>query len=201
MTTITRALAEVKLLDKRIEKVTRECYVIRIRSNSDKWNLEEFKKEAQGDYASVIDLIKRRQYLKFKILESNAKTKVQIGSNEYTIVEVLELKNSIKYKKEFLSKLRDQRFEVDCNMKCLMDENQKKLDKLLEVNFGKDNKSNSDSNHISIITKSYFDSHKVEIIDPINISDKIKSLDDEILEFEKEVDLVLSESNARTLID
>ena len=53
------------------------------------------------------------------------KTKVQIGSNEYTIVEVLELKNSIKYKKEFLSKLRDQRFEVDCNMKCLMDENQK----------------------------------------------------------------------------
>lgn len=199
MTTITRALAEVKLLDKQIEKG--ECYVIRIRSNSDKWNLEEFKKEAQGDYASVIDLIKRRQYLKFKILESNAKTKVQIGNNEYTIVEVLELKNSIKYKKEFLSKLRDQRFEVDCNMECLMDENQKKLDKLLEVNFGKDNKSNSDSNHISIITKSYFDSHKVEIIDPINISDKIKSLDDEILEFEKEVDLVLSESNARTLID
>ncbi len=40
-----------------------------------------------------MDLIKRRDYLKFKIIQSNAHTTVNIGSNEYTIAQAIDLKN------------------------------------------------------------------------------------------------------------
>ena len=51
------------------------------------------------------------------------------------------------------------------------------------------------------LRKSYYDSHKTEIVDPLKLSDKIKELEEMISAFTSEVDSVLAVSNANTLIE
>ena len=43
--------------------------------------------------------------------------------------------------------------------------------------------------------------YEVKMIDPLTLEDKIKELEKEIDEFQKNVDFVLSESNSRTYIE
>lgn len=196
--TVTRALAELKTLEKRITKSSNECEVIKVRRKEDKWDVQEFNRQAQSAYQSTIDLIARRDALKSLVLRSNADTIVRIGNTDYTVAQVIDKKQSIKYKKDLLSRLRMQRTTAQNTFDMRSEELRRKLDHLIEVNFGKEGKSNPEN--VSAITKTYFETNKVDLVDPVNISAKIKDLEDEITEFEKEADLILSESNARTYI-
>ena len=125
--------------------------------------------------------------------------RVRIGEREFTIAEVIDRKQSMTYKKTLLERLRIQRSTTQALFETRQEELRRKLDHLLEVNFGKDGKSNAES--VPSITKSFYESNKVELVDPTNISARIGELEEEITEFEKEADLVLSESNARTYIE
>lgn len=197
--TVTRALAELKTLEKRITKSITDCEVIKVRRKEDKWDVQEFNRQAQGNYQSAVDLIRRRDELKSRILRSNAVTRVRIGKEVLTVAEVIDRKQAIKYKKTLLDRLRNQRQSNQSTYEIRTEELRRKLDHLLEVNFGKEGKSNPEN--VSAITKTYYDTNKVELVDPVNISAKIKDLEEEITEFDKEADLVLSESNARTLLE
>ena len=73
--TITRALAELKTLDKRISKSTSVDFeVVKVRRKEDKWDVQEFNRKALASYQSAVDLITRRDQLKSKVLQSNAVT-------------------------------------------------------------------------------------------------------------------------------
>lgn len=196
--TVTRALAELKTLDKRIEKSINDCDLIRSKRREDKFDTQEFIRKAQASYQSCVDLIERRDVIKSKVLSSNAVTKVKIGKRVYTVAEVIDRKTAIKQRKLLLASLRRQRENTQANVEMKNAQNRATLDKLLEVHIGKD--KGSGSVDIAAFSKSFQDSNKIEIIDPLNIDDKIDKLEDEITEFEKEADLVLSESNARTTI-
>ena len=195
--TVTRALVELKTLEKRIHKAISECDVVKVRRKEDKWDVQEYGRQAQSSYQSACDLIARRDNLKARVLDSNGRTKVKIGTQEYTVAEVIDRKSSIEYQRSLLDKLRRQKNEAQALHDLRAEELRQKLDRLLEVNLGKER--NSDS--IAAITKSFYDTNKVEVVDPLNTGAKIKELDDYITEFEKEADLVLSESNARTLLE
>lgn len=197
--TVTRVLAELKTIQNRISKNILNCEIIKVRRKEDKWDVQEFNRLAQSNYQSIVDLIKRRDYLKSRIIKSNATTIVWIGHEELTVAEVIDRKKFIQFKKDLLSNLRDQRHSAQLLYDSRTDELRKKLDHLLEVNFGKDGKSIPEN--IAAITKSFYDTNKVELIDPVNISTKIRDLEDETTEFDKEADLVLSESNAQTFIE
>mgnify|MGYP001075506058 FL=1 len=41
----------------------------------------------------------------------------------------------------------------------------------------------------------------MDLVDPVNVAGKISQLEEEILQFEKEADLILAESNAVTRIN
>ena len=196
--TVTRALVELKTLEKRINKTISECNVLKVRSRGDKWDVNEFSRDAQSNFQSAIDLISRRDSIKARIMESNAVTKVKIGNREYTVAEVIDRKRNLVYRKTLLEQLRKQRQENQALFERKQQEMKGRLDRLIEIEFGKDVKSNADQ--VSNITKQYFESNKIELVDPINVQTKIKVLEDEIMEFEKEADLVLSESNAVTKI-
>lgn len=196
--TVTRALAELKTLDKRINKAVQDCDVVKIRRKEDKWDIQEYNRQAQATYQSLEDLITRRDELKRRVLASNATTRVRIGKDVLTIAEVIDRKQSIEYKKRLLERLRNQRQIAQNTYESRVEELRRKLDNLLEVNFGKEGKCNPEN--VASITKTYHDTHKVEIVDPLNIGVKIKTLEEEITEFDKEADLVLSESNARTYV-
>lgn len=196
--TVTRALAELKLLEKRIQKSIDSSHFVTTQSKTKAMDVEKFNREASSNYQSIRDLLNLRNRLKVEIVKSNANTLVKIGPHEYSVAEAIERKRSISFEKNLLTKLQQQKTES----KNLMDNHEavvkSKLDRLLEVEFGKDVKSNVDN--VNTITKSYLENNKMVLIDPLNIDEKIKLLENDIEEFEKNVDFALSESNARTTI-
>ncbi len=196
--TVTRGLVELKTLDKRISRAINECDLVKVRTRDQNWDVNEFTRQAQAAYQSAADLITRRDELKAKILHSNAVTKVRIGTREYTVAEVIDGKQSMRYKKLLLDRLRTQKATADQQVSQRSEDLKQKLDRLLEINLGKDGKNNADN--VSSISKVYYAENKVTLVDPVSISSKIKKLDEDITLFEQEADLILSESNARTYL-
>lgn len=196
--TITRALVEIKLLDKRIKKAVTNCTALKVRTANDKWDRQEFQTEATSSLQSIQDLIKRRNDIKARIIMSNATTKVKIGDTEYTIAEVIDKKQSIRHEKDLLDHLREQQRSAQETVERYNAVNRTKLDTLIELNFSKDRKNNDSD--IASITKAFNDNNKVELVDPANVKKLIQDLDAQIMEFEKEADLVLSEINAVTYV-
>jgi hypothetical protein len=76
--TITRALAELKLLDTKINQKTHsgEFVFMISKKNRSNYNLQTLISNSQATYQSITDLITRRNKLKSAIILSNSNTKV-----------------------------------------------------------------------------------------------------------------------------
>jgi hypothetical protein len=142
--------------------------------------------------------VKRRDAIKRAIILSNAQTKVKIGAFEGTVAEAIEYKSSIRFRRELLesmkSTLQNKREEFD-RMKQQVDS---RLERLLQSELGKDVKTNPET--ITALTTSFRENNKVELVDPLDLAAKIASLEDELDSFETNVDWVLSQANATTMI-
>ena len=193
---ITRALNELKLLDKRIEKTILSSKFLTLKIN-EKNQDNDFK--PKENLQSINDLIKRRSLMKSKIMESNAETEVTIAGTKMTVVEAIELKDSIKYKKKLLEKLVKDCKSTRASIENINSDVKERLDVLLQSHFGKDAKV-KDSDTEAII-KPFMNMNEAKEVDLINIDNIIISLTGEIDSFESEVDFILSESNAITKIE
>lgn len=201
---ITRALAELKLLDSRITRGINSTNFVTANKKSAKnvsgiVTKDEFFAITKANYQSVISLIERKKMLKSAIVFSNAKTLVTIGGKEMTVAEAIERKNNIEYEKDLLNEMVSQRRRAIVEMEnknSIVDAN---LDKLLETMLGKDGVKNADKENNSLAI-TYRADNEYEILDPLGIDKEIKDLQEEIERFESEVDYVLSESNTVTKI-
>ena len=193
---VTRALAELKLLNKRITKAINDGKFISYSIN-DKNAINTFKPLEEKQ--SIEALISRRAVLKSAIMKSNATTKVTIGSKEMLVIDAIEMKETIKYKQAFLQQLKSQQQNIRYTIQSTNENVQARLDKLLEANFGKESKTKSDE--MEAIAKPFLERNEAKLEDPLNLDNLIESLSQEILEFTSNVDYVLSESNALTQIE
>lgn len=197
--TITRALVELGLLDKKIDsKIESVTFVAGKKRSENKVNrnttCEEFKANATSGLQSIKDLIERRKVIKSLIVESNATTKVKIGEKEYTVADAIERKGSIQYEEYLLQTLKNQYRQVNADVNKRNEAVDEKLDELLKVMAGKDSKNiDKESNDLA---KNYRETNEYEVVDPIQIEKEIEQLENDIMEFKGEVDFVLSESNA-----
>lgn len=198
---VTRALVELKTLSKRIEKLTNEVELVKVTRKGDNKNMQQnFMETAKSKFQSLKALVERRDLLKRRIIQSNARTKVSLGHlGEFCVADVIHLKQTVDSKKDILQRMRNQKSTSQAWFDKLEAEVRSKLDRLLEIEFGKDTKSNV--GNVATITESYMSSNRVELLDPININSAITDLANEIEFLEKEADLVLSESNAVTQIE
>lgn len=203
--TISRALSELKTLESRINKainsanfvdVSRGNHDVALKASIDK---VEFEKYAKSSMKSVEDLISRRNEIKSSILISNATAKVKIGEKEYTVIEAIERKNSIIHDKSFLDQMRSQlsvcRKDIETN-RVQVDKN---IQKLIEASYGRE--ASPSKEDYDAIADPQTKRHELKLLDPCKLDDKVKELDDKIDEFLKEVDICLTESNARTEIE
>lgn len=200
---ITRALTELKVLDSRISKQIESSNfvgysigknpVVGYSSNGD------FMNESKRKYQSIKDLIDRRSKIKAAIVASNSLTKVQIVGVTMTIADVIEKKNSIGYEKNLLQEMKKQFLTVKNKVEEINRSMESASDEIAQKLAGKDTKVNTESlNHIK---KFMQDVKEPVIVDGINIKKEIEALENFIIEFEKEVDFTLSESNTRTEIE
>ena len=200
---ITQGLAELKLLDKRINKCL--GYAVdwaQVRTKTNKVDEADLKKTAQSEYQSYMDLVKRRDIIKRAIVLSNAQTQVTIGTGPKkwvgTVAEAIEHKSSLTYKKNLLEKMVRNIDKVDAEYKEATEALEKRLDGLLSSELGKDVKTNPET--ITALRTSFMETNKIELVDPMDLKKMATDLDEEIDAFETNVDWVLSEANGKTMI-
>ena len=200
--TITRALVELKTLSSRIDKTTEGIIPVAIITgkNSPRGyaTKDDFEKDVKSKFDSVTTLIKRRKQIKSEIVKANASTTVEIAGIKMTIAEAIERKNSITLEKKLLERLSSSYYQTLRQQEQLEARCQEQLHKLLEVNFGKDK---AKSEEIDAISKPYLENNAPKLIDPLDVKKKIEELENSITKFEAEVDVVLSEANAKTEIE
>lgn len=222
---IAQALAELKLVDKRIRKIlgsaggkssaysssdapygfepaaqeaTGGLNWVAVSTKTTPVNVEEQRRTAMAEWASFTDLVTRRDRIKKAVVLSNATTRVAVGSWEGTVAEAIEHKSSIQYKKLLLDSCKKHLNAVKRQQKEAEAEVQSRLDRLLQSELGKDVRTNPET--IQSITASFRDNNRVEFVDPLGLADRVKELEEQVEEFETNVDWVLSESNGRTMI-
>lgn len=200
--TITRALAELKLLDSRIQKKIAESEFVFFISKKNKNNVNQdnLVSNSKSCFQSITDLIERRKNLKSLIIISNSKTLVKLNGEEMTVAEVIERKQLVEYYKKFVDKMKQNRETVLNLVERQNQSMETDLLKILEINFGKNSTGKTNSDDIENISKTYRDHNKSEILDGINIDVKIKEIEELINRYETESNFVLSESNAITKI-
>lgn len=203
--TVHKALAELKLLDSRIEKAIAEgVYCVANKHSNDKIGgvpLDDYIKIMKGGYDRATDLINRRKAIKRAVVLSNAVTKVSVAGNEYTVAEAIEMKNhGVEFEKLLMNTMNIQYRNAQMQIK---QENGKDLEQRAEqyvtaIYGQKESKTNTAD--IEKVKSDFLKSNQYELVDPLHVFDKIEDLEKKINDFMVEVDSALSVSNALTEI-
>ena len=195
---ITQALAELKLVRNRLEHKLQDANFCTIKTKNNTVDPELFTRNAKASYQSYNDLVERYNKLKSAIVISNATAKVEIAGKTYTVAEAVERKRSIKFEKDLLNRMQCQWMGTESMYEMHKKHEQERIDKLLSIELGKDNKTSIEV--VKNLTETLLESNKADIIDPLDVRDKISKLKKSIEDFETNVDWVLSESNGKVMI-
>lgn len=203
---VTVALNELKLLDSRIIKeIDRGSFISSAKKSSPKvsptMSKEEFIEEAKSKFNSVKDLIERRAKIKAAIVDSNAKTEVEIDGVKMTRADAIERKSSINYEKLMLNELKDQLNIHTAKVNSSNYEVDNKIDSLVQAAYGKEGKNNIKQEDYDAIAKPYREANEWDVVDPLNLKDVIEEMEKRIDGFESNVDSALQISNCTTYIE
>lgn len=199
---ITRALRELKTLDARILKKINETTFAA--SKKPKENIpgfktvDEFEDKAKENLQSIKDLISRRKQIKKAIVESNAKTFLEVSGVKMTVADAIERKNFIEIEKTLLGKMNSDYGRSQVRVEQNNELAQDRLDTQLNNMISKDGKT--DLTAVEGYKKLFWESEETKLIDPINVKEIATKMALDIETFEDDVDVALSEINARTFI-
>ena len=208
--TVHKALAELKTIDSRLTKAMGDTtYVMAVKHSAQKINgvtVDTFKEKMKSGYQKVTDLIARRDAMKRAVVLSNATTKVNVGGKEFTVAEAIEMKNhGMEFRKSLLTRITyaysNAQNEFNKNNGEALEKRAEKY--VLDVINAqpKDSKMSVDSDAMKDVRQTYIDNNKFDMLDPLDVAKIMEALDNEINEFEAEVDAALSVSNALTVIE
>ena len=208
--TVHKALAELKVIDDRIDKAISEgVYVIANKHSNEKiqgMTVEQFKEKMKASHQKVTDLINRRNALKRAVVLSNATTKIKIGNDEYTVAEAIEMKNhGMEFKTNYMRMIASQNLSAQADINRNSGEAIEKRAEQYVLSViqaqPKDAKMAIDSDAMQALRKDYIKNNTYDLIDPLKVNDIIEKMADEINEFNTEIDAALSVSNALTVIE
>lgn len=202
--TIHRALAELKLIDAKIEKQINEVVPSGIVQKGKLVNgyvqEHEFEKYAISKFDSVKALIERKHKIKSGIVLTNSKTMVTIGKASMTISDAINFKKIIEQKKKLIVALKSKHQAAVADLNRQNEIVNANVQKLLEATFGKENVKVGKED-VDAVRKPFLDANEYHLVDPLKVDNIVDNLEKEVSEFEAEVDAVLSEINAVTFIE
>ena len=209
---VHRGLKELKLLSSRISKTIQDSQFIGVIKGNAKvvkgQDVEEFKRDIQGSYQSVIALINRRARIKSAIVLSNAGVeagtklrRIKVAGQEWTVAEAIEYKSSVSYEVELLNAMKAQYSEAQTTIERENLKAEARFDEYVNTMLGKDAKQKLTPDELDSFRTKFDEVNKFSLIDPLAIKKKIADLDEKIDAFLLDVDTVLSEDNGITLIE
>ena len=207
--TVHKALAELKTIDSRINKAIMEgTYVVANKHSNEKINgisINDFKDRMRAAHQKVTDLINRRNAIKRAVVLSNAQTMIKIGNEGYTVAEAIDMKNhGMEFITNYVRVMSTQSMSAQNTMNRNSGE---ELERKAEQHVlaviqaqPKDSKMSADSDAMKALRKAYIENNAYDLIDPLNVTQLIADMMDEVNEFNTEIDAALSVSNALTVI-
>lgn len=197
---ITRALSELKTLDARIQRLTESKWVAMAinKKVSNSTDQQDFCATVKATKQQLADLMERRNKIKCAIVQSNAVTKVTIGSTEYTVAEAIERKNTVQQEEALVHVLQNQLLKVNAEVEKHNMVANNQLNNLLGQMVSKEAAVAQES--IDALSSSFREQNFAVLVDPLGIETLVKELQESISEFKMNVDFSLSEINAVTKI-
>ena len=204
---VTRALVELKRLDDKIARAISEgTFIARTigRDTNKKVvgmndTITAVEQKIQGSFDKVAGLIKNRESIKSAIVLSNANTRVKILDRDVTVAEAIELKSTVAFRTKFLNTLRAQltneRTQID-RATILLDQ---EIETSLNALYGAE-RTKIDTDTVKSVSDVKKSQKEQVLLDSGKIEQKIQEVENDILNLTSELDFVLSESNAKTVI-
>lgn len=205
--TIHRGLSELKTLDDRIEKSMNDIKPNGIMQKGKLvdgiYDKAEFVKDAKARLQATNDLILRKTAIKTAIVESNSKTTVTVGEKSMTVADAITEKDNVIFKKKLIDSLERKYKTALGQFNVKNEENNQKADQVAGFTLNQDGKTPErlSSTEAVALRKSYVEANEYELVDPLEVEKYIQKEREAIAIFEMEVDAVLSESNAVTMIE
>lgn len=202
--TVTDALAELTLLEKRIDSARSQLdentliAVVEVGKVPTGYrSRDEHATQARAALQRVDALIARRRAIKRAIVLSNASVMVAVAGQEMTVAEAIEMKNFITYSQSVVDTMQDAHAQTRKDYEAARTKVKERLDKLAMEVLGK----NASAEKYQSLADSFLEREGVELLDPTNLAEQIENRQAFVEQFESTVDRVLSISNARTNID
>ena len=200
--TATKALVELKLLDKRINsKINESLFVAVVRGEDKKTtqqvSIEDATTEIKAGKQSITALIDRRNAIKTALVSANARVTVVVGKKTYTVAEAIERKNSICYEECMLQTMKMQYASA---VQAIEQHNQRVDIEIQNLLKGLGDAKTLDKTDVETTTKLLRKSKEMHLHDPIGIRKQIDEMESNIDQFKADVDTALSVINATTTI-
>ena len=129
---------------------------------------------------------------------SNSKTICEIGGRTYTVAEAIKRKENIALEKRVLTALKNQARSAELRFNTEIDKANIELDRNIKSIFGE---TPANPAEVEEYVKRYEKEKGPIYVDPLAVKDLINMLEKSITDFEIEVDAVLNESNAITIVE
>lgn len=204
--TIHRALSELKLIDAKIEKGIAAIEPTGL-TQMDKpvngfYKREDFEKQVHSNFDSVTALIDRKTKIKSAIVTANGSTNVVVGGKTMTIADAITQKTIITFKKNLIASLIKKHNSVKAKFTT---ENEKINNIALEnakIMIGKqgDGTVKPTDADVKNIVEPFVKRNEFQLVNPLDVENLVLKLQSEVDAFEADIDAVLSEINAITLI-
>lgn len=202
---VHQALAELKMMDKRILAAVREPeWVITNKHSNTKINGIEVKEVVEGiksKYQKVLDLIHRRDAIKRAVVNSNAVTKITVAGKEYTVAEAIDRKNNgVEYLKNLVLRVNHDYTMAKTNAdRANGADLERRADDHVRIMLGNSDMKGATAEAVRLRNE-FILAQTTDIIDPIGALAEIEKLNEEVNSFLMNVDAALSVSNAVTTI-
>ncbi|NEO49939.1 MAG: hypothetical protein F6K55_39935 [Moorea sp. SIO4A3] len=204
--TVTDALAELTLLEKRIDSARAALdnntliSVVEVGQVPTGFkSREDYEIKAKAALQKVDALIARRRTIKRVIVLSNASTMVTVADQEMTVAEAIEMKMFIRYYEAVIGTMQSAYTKTINQYKMAQARVKERLDKLALEVLGQN--ASVGSQKYQSLADSFLAREGVELLDPTNLAEELEKRQTFIEQFKSTVDRVLSISNARTMIE
>lgn len=206
---ITRALTRAKTIEKQLARLVESQFVVTLMKREVDDVSDVFKdnlKMTQANFDQFNDLFAELNNIKAAVRKSNEVTKVVIGGEELTVADALVYKNTIAYRNSFLDRITRENRNAESRVE------QSKISADTKFASVRENLiKNSQGQDVSedylktVLTEEERRLKKaiveVKVSGINNVNEFIEAERKRIDTFIEEVDYVLSESNATTIIE
>lgn len=205
---ITRALAEIKRIDDRIvTSLTNSEFVGVTIGKGDKQRMHQVSQtqqqaisKFQSNKDSLDNLFTQRARIKAAIVKSNAETFISLGKESISVAEAIERKRSIELKRNLLRMIQSRLVKANTDVNLINERLNAEIEGSLGSIYGSD-KAKIDENTYETVAKPKREQKEAALLDPLNVTNWVAQLEEEISLTDTELDFTLSEINAKTEID